>query len=413
MPWGLLKYGLASKYPARIDIPAPCDLKKSYDVVIIGGGGHGLSTAYHLARYHGITNVVVLEKGYIGGGNTARNTAVIRSNYISPEAIAFYKASVDLFKNLSNELGYNQMYSQRGQLTLAHSDASVRTFTLRAEVNKHFGVRSQMVDRQQIKEIVPCLNLDKKMRFPIEAGLWHQDGGIARHDSVAWGYARRAAQLGVEIHQRTEVTGIQINRGQVTSIETNRGTVQCKHAIQAVAGMSSVVAKMAGIQLPIRSYPLQAMVTQPIKPFLDPLVSSAGLHVYVSQTARGEIVIGGGSDPYELYSTRSSLELKEGLIAHALELFPFMSELKLLRQWAGITDMTPDYSPVMGESPVKNYWLDAGWGTWGFKATPISGKCMAETIAQEKTAHMIKPFRLDRFKSFKLCNEAGATAAGH
>jgi sarcosine oxidase subunit beta len=219
--------------------------------------------------------------------------------------------------------------------------------------------------------------------------------------------------MGVEIHQRTEVTGVQINAGKVNAIETDRGTIQCKHAIQAVAGMSSVVAKMAGIQLPIRSYPLQAMVTQPVKPFLDPLVSSAGLHAYVSQTARGEIVIGGGSDPYELYSTRSTLDLKESLIAHTLELFPFFAELKLLRQWAGITDMTPDYSPIMGESPVENYWLDAGWGTWGFKATPISGKCMAETIAQEKTVEMIQPFKLDRFKTFKLSNEAGATAASH
>ncbi len=413
MPMGLLKYGLSSKYPARRDIPEPKDLNNSYDVIIIGGGGHGLSTAYHLARYHGITNIAVLEKGYVGGGNTARNTAVIRSNYISPDAVAFYKASVELFKNLSNELGYNQLYSQRGQLTLAHSDASIRTFTLRAEVNKHLGVRSEMIDRKHIKELVPCLNMDKNMRFPILAGLWHKDGGTARHDSVAWGYAMRANQLGVEIHQRTEVTGIKINSGKVTAVQTTRGTVQCKHVVQAVAGMSSVIAKMAGIKLPIRSYPLQAMVTQPVKPFLNPLVSSAGLHAYVSQTARGEIVIGGGSDPYELYSTRSTLDLKENLIAHTLELFPFLSEVKLLRQWAGITDMTPDYSPVMGESPVQNYWLDAGWGTWGFKATPISGKCLAETIANEKTAEMIKPFGLERFKTFKLSNEAGATAASH
>ncbi len=413
MPWSLLKYGFAVRYPARRDIPAPRDLKKSYDVVIIGAGGHGLSTAYHLARYHGITNVVVLDKGYVGGGNTARNTTVIRSNYISPEAVAFYKASVEMFKNLSNELGYNQMYSQRGQLTLAHSDASVRAFTLRAEVNKHLGVRSEMVDRRQIREIVPCLNMDKNMRFPIQAGLWHRDGGTSRHDAVAWGYAMRAAQMGVEIHQRTEVTGIQVDAGRVVAVQTDRGTVKCNHAVQAVAGMSSVVAKMAGIRLPIRSYPLQAMVTQPVKSFLDPLVSSAGLHVYVSQTARGEFVIGGGSDPYELYSTRSTLDLKETLIAHTLELFPFIAELKLLRQWAGITDMTPDYSPIMGASPVKNYWLDAGWGTWGFKATPISGKCMAETLANEKTAPLIQPFGLDRFKTFKLTNEAGATAASH
>ncbi|MCY4641883.1 MAG: FAD-dependent oxidoreductase [Gammaproteobacteria bacterium] len=413
MPWNLLKYGLAPKYPARRDIPAPRDLKKSYDVIIIGAGGHGLSTAYHLARYHAINNVAVLDKGYVGGGNTARNTAVIRSNYISPEAVAFYKASVEMFKNLSNELGYNQMYSQRGQLTLAHSDASVRTFALRAEVNKHLGVRSEIVDRQQIREIVPCLNMDENMRFPIQAGLWHRDGSTARHDAVAWGYAMRAAQMGVEIHQHTEVTGIQVNAGRVVAVQTDRGTVKCNHAVQAVAGMSSVVAKMAGIRLPVRSFPLQAMVTHPVKPFLDPLVSSSDLHAYISQTARGEIVIGGGSDPYELYSTRSTLDLKESLVANTLELFPCIAELKLLRQWAGITDMTPDYSPVMGTSPVKNYWLDAGWGTWGFKATPISGKCMAETLANEKAVELIQPFRLERFKTFTLSNEAGATAASH
>ncbi|MGH8504005.1 MAG: FAD-dependent oxidoreductase [Gammaproteobacteria bacterium] len=413
MPWGLIKYGLSRRYPARRDIRANKDLKKFYDVVIIGGGGHGAAIAYHLARYHGITNVAVLERGYLGGGNTARNTTVIRSNYITPDSVNFYKESVELFKQLSNELGYNMLYSQRGQLTLAHTDASLRTFRLRAEVNKHCGVRSEMVDRDQIRELVPCLNMDEHARYPILGGLWHRDGGTARHDSVVWGYAWQAAKRGVEIHQRTEVTGIQRANGRATGVVTNRGTIRCGEVVQAVAGMSAVVARMAGIRLPIRVYPLQAMVTQPLKPFLNPLVSSAALHCYVSQTARGELVIGGGSDPYELYSTRSTLELKEGLIAHCLELFPFLSEVKLLRQWAGITDMTPDYSPIMGESPVQHYWLDAGWGTWGFKATPVSGKRMAETIATGKVPDIIRPFRLDRFSTYDLSNEAGATAASH
>jgi sarcosine oxidase subunit beta len=217
----------------------------------------------------------------------------------------------------------------------------------------------------------------------------------------------------VEFHQRTEVTGIQKSNGRVTAVDTNRGTIHCKDAVQAVAGMSSVVARMAGIRLPIRTFPLQAMVTQPLKPFVDPLVSSAALHCYISQTARGEVVIGGGSDPYDLYSTRSTLELKEGLIAHTLELFPFMSEVKLLRQWAGMTDMTPDYSPIMGESPLHNYWLDAGWGTWGFKATPVAGKRMAEAIATGRVPEQIKPFSLARFETYQLSNEAGATAASH
>ena len=412
MPFELLKYGLSRNPKGRRDFPPPRDLKPSYDVVIIGGGGHGASIAYHLARYWGISNVCILEKGYLGGGNTARNTAVIRSNYISAESVAFYKEAVDLYENLSNELDYNILYSQRGQLTLAHSDASIRTFRQRAEVNKHLGVRSRMVDRKEIREIVPCLNLDLK-RFPILAGLWHEDGGTARHDAVAWGYAARAVAMGVELHQKTEVTGIETDGDRVTHVVTNRGKIACGHAVQAVAGMSSVVGRMARLELPIRSFPLQAMVTQPVKPFLDPLVSSAALHCYISQSSRGELVIGGGSDPYELYSTRSTLDLKEGLIAHALELFPFIGELKMLRQWAGITDMTPDYSPIMGASPLRNYWLDAGWGTWGFKATPVSGKYMAETIARERPADMILPFRLERFYNFDLANEMGATAASH
>ncbi len=413
MPFGLLKYGLSPGYPRRRDVPPAKDLKGAYDVVIIGGGGHGLSTAYYLARDWGITNVCVLEKGYLGGGNTARNTAVIRSNYITPESVRFYDEGVRLYTGLANELGYNMMYSQRGQLTLAHSDATVRTFRLRAEVGKLVGTRIEMIDRQQIRELVPCLDMSEDARYPIQAGLWHPDGGTGRHDAVAWGYARRAAQMGVEIHQRTEVTGIEVEDGRVAAVATNRGRVRAGHVIQAVAGMSSVVAAMAGIKLPIRTFPLQAMVTQPLKPFLDPLVSSSALHCYVSQTARGELVIGGGSDPYELYSTRSTLDLKESLIAHTLELFPFLGEVRLLRQWAGMTDMTPDYSPIMGESPVKNYWLDAGWGTWGFKATPVSGKRMAETVANERVPDILHPFRLARFSTFDLANEMGATAASH
>ncbi len=413
MPFGLLRYGIGRTYRARRDIPPTPDLKPSYDVVIVGGGGHGLAIAYYLARDWGITRVCVLEKDYLGGGGTGRNTAVIRSNYITPESVRFYKESLDLFKGLSNELGYNLLYSQRGQLTLAHSDATVRTFRLRAEVGKLLGTRIEMVDRQRISEIVPCLDIDENARYPVVAGLWHADGGTARHDAVAWGYAARAAAMGVELHQRTEVTGLRVERGRIVAVETTRGTVGAGHVVQAVAGMSSVVAAMAGIRLPIRAYPLQAMVTQPLKPFLDPLVSSAALHVYVSQSARGELVIGGGCDPYELYSTRSTLELKEDLIAHTLELFPFLAEVRLLRQWAGITDVTPDYSPIMGESPIRNYWLDAGWGTYGFKATPVCGKRMAETVANEKVPEILRPFRLDRFKTFDLANEMGATAASH
>ena len=413
MVLALLKYGLKGQYVPRPDFRHAPDLKPSYDIVIVGAGGHGLATAYYLAKDWGIRNVCVLDKGYLAGGNTARNTAVIRSNYITPESVRFYKESVGLFQNLSNELDYNLLYTQRGQLTLAHSDATMRTFRMRAEVGKHLGTGIEMVDRQQIRELVPCLNMPEDHRFPIIGGLWHPDGGTGRHDAVAWGYAARAMDRGVEVHQRTEVTGIVKEGDRAVGVETNRGTIRCGNVVQAVAGMSSVVAKMAGFTLPIRSYPLQAMVTQPLKPFLDPLVSSSGLHAYVSQTSRGELVIGGGSDPYELYSTRSTLDLKESLIGHTLELFPFLAGVRLLRQWAGITDMTPDYSPIMGDSPLRNYWLDAGWGTWGFKATPVSGKRMAECLAHEKVPDILEPFRLTRFKTFDLVNEMGATAASH
>ncbi|MBS4153579.1 FAD-dependent oxidoreductase [Cobetia amphilecti] len=413
MPFSLLKYGLSSEYPAEVDLPPPTELKSRYDVVIIGGGGHGLATAYYLAKYHGITKIAVLEKAYLGSGNTARNTAVIRSNYLTPEGVRFYSESVRMFQGLSNEFDYNIMYSERGQLTLAHTDSTVRAFRQRAEVNTHFGGRTEMLDRQQIRELVPTLNLDPG-HLPVMAGLWHIDGATARHDAVAWGYAKEAAKRGVEIHQLTEVQDLVVEGGKIRAVKTNRGTVQCGCVVQAVAGHSSVLASKAGFTMPIISYPLQAMVTQPFKPFLDPLVSSSALHCYVQQTSRGEVVFGGGSDPYPLYNTRSTLDLKESLIVAALEMFPFLSQARLMRQWAGTTDMTPDYSPIMGESPVENYYLDAGWGTWGFKATPICGKTMAELVASGgKTPDLIAPFALERFARFRQVNEMGATAASH
>jgi sarcosine oxidase subunit beta len=413
MPFGLLKYGLSKNYPAKHHFTPAKELKKHYDVIIIGGGGHGAAIAYNLAKYHGITNDAILEKSYLGGGNTARNTAVIRSNYLTEAGVKFYSESVKLFNNLSNEFNYNVMMENRGQLTLAHSDAAIRSFRWRAEVNQHLGVRSELVDRQTIAELVPNLNMSEDSRFPIMAGLWHADGATARHDAVAWGYAKGACDRGVELHQLTEVEDIEITNGRVTAVKTNRGRVECGSVVQAVAGASSIVAKKAGIPLPIHCYPLQAMVTQPYKPILTPHVSSPQVHVYVHQTSRGEFVIGGGSDPYPLYNTRATLDQRESLSAAALELFPFLSQARLLRQWAGTTDMTPDYSPIMGLSPVENYYLDAGWGTWGFKATPICGVTMAELVATKKVPDLIKPFELERFYRFEQVNEAGATAASH
>ena len=325
----------------------------------------------------------------------------------------FYSASVKLYNNLSNEFNYNVMMENRGQLTLAHSDAAIRSFRWRAEVNQHLGVRSELVDRQTITDLVPNLNMSEDSRFPIMGGLWHADGATARHDAAAWGYAKGACDRGVELHQLTEVEDIEITNGRVTAVKTNRGRVECGSVVQAVAGASSIVAKKAGIPLPIHCYPLQAMVTQPYKPILTPHVSSPQVHVYVHQTSRGEFVIGGGSDPYPLYNTRATLDQRESLSAAALELFPFLAQARLLRQWAGTTDMTPDYSPIMGLSPVENYYLDAGWGTWGFKATPICGVTMAELVATKKVPDLIKPFELERFYRFEQINEAGATAASH
>lgn len=413
MPFGLLKYGLAKTYPAKNLFGESRPLKKSYDVVIIGAGGHGAAGAYYLAKQYGITNVAVLDKGYLGGGNTARNTAVLRSNYLTEEGVAFYKASLELYKSLSNELGLNIMFERRGQLTLAHSDAGIRNLRWRAEVNQHLGVRSRLMFNDEIAKMVPHLRMDTAARYPIMAGLWHADGGTARHDAVVWGYAKEAAARGVEFHQLTEVKGVDIDHGKVIGVRTTRGDVRCGKVIQAVAGSSSLVANMAGINLPIHTFPLQAMVTQPYKPLLEPHVSSPHHHVYIHQTSRGEFVIGGGSDPYPLYNTRATLPMRETLSAAVLELFPFLREARVMRQWAGITDMTPDYSPIMGESPVQNYYLDAGWGTWGFKATPISGNTMAELVATGQVPKLIAPFSLERFYRFEQVNEAGATAASH
>ncbi|MBT4041039.1 MAG: FAD-dependent oxidoreductase [Rhodospirillales bacterium] len=413
MPFGLLKYALSKDYPVSGDIPSASDLQSTYDVVIIGGGGHGLACAHYLSKYHGISNVAVLEKGYLAGGNTARNTTTIRSNYITNEGVSFYKEGVKLYENMSKELDFNIMFSQRGQLTLAHTEASMRSFHLRAEMGKHAGTRVEVVDAKTVKEISPHLNMDDGGSLEIIGGLWHADGGTARHDAVAWGYARQAARRGVEIHQRTSVEGFDFDREKIVTVRTNRGNISAGQVMIAVGGMNYQMALKAGIELPIRSFPLQAMVTQPLKPWLHTLVSSVSLHTYLVQSARGEIVIGGGSDPYQLYSTRSTLDMKEHLAEGAVQMFPFLHGVPLLRQWAGITDMTPDYSPIMGACPVTNLWLDCGWGTWGFKATPVAGKYMAQSIANQKTSAIIEPFSMERFSSFDLLNEMGATAASH
>jgi len=413
MPFALLKEGFRRSGNPRRILPESKPLARSYDVIIIGGGGHGLATAYYLAKYHGIQNVAVLERGYLAGGNTARNTAIVRSNYLTPEGVKFYAESVDLFRNLSGELDFNIMYSERGHLTLAHTDAAIRTSRWRAEVNKHLGVDSELIGPNEIRRLCPQLNMSDEVRYPIIGGLYHPPGAIVRHDAVAWGYAAAAARLGVEIHVDTTVTGIIKQGNRAIGVETTRGPVHASRIMQAVAGSSSRLAALAGFKLPIRTIPLQACVSQPLKPFLDPIIVSGSLHVYISQSSRGELVMGGATDPYPLYASRSTLDFKEGLMAHILELFPFLSEVKVMRQWAGIADMTPDYSPVMGLTPVDNYFIDAGWGTWGFKATPVCGKRMAETLATGKPPNLIAPFALERFVTFDQIGERGAASVGH
>jgi sarcosine oxidase subunit beta len=388
--------------------------KSNYDVIIIGGGGHGLATAYYLAKNHGITNVAVLEKGWIGGGNVGRNTTIVRSNYLLDGNAPFYEHGMNLWREMAQDLNYNVMFSPRGVMNIAHSKSQYDTFARRANTMRLNGIQSELLSREEVLAREPIIDGSADTRFPVWGGILQPDAGNARHDAVAWGYAKGATQRGVELHQLTEVLDVIVENNKVVGVKTNKGIVKCGSAVQAVAGHSSLLAAKAGFKLPIVSYPLQAMVTQPVKPFLDQMVSSSALHCYVQQTSRGEIVFGGGSDPYPLYNSRSTLELKESLLSSAIEMFPFMANLRLLRQWGGVTDMTSDYSPIMGLSPVDNYYMDAGWGTWGFKATPICGKTMADLIASGgKVPELIKPFAMDRFKEFRQVNEMGATAASH
>ena len=388
-------------------------LKDRYDVVIIGGGAHGLACAYYLAREHGITDVAVLEKRYIGYGGSGRNTTIIRSNYLTPEGVDFYDQSVKLYEQMSHELDFNVMFSQRGHLTLAHTDASVRTMRRRAEVNQIQGVDSRLIWPEEIARLCPFLDLSDHPRYPILAALYHPPGGIIRHDAVVWGYAHQADVRGVHIHQMTEVTGIRVEAEKVTGVETNRGRIRTGTVLNATAGWCSTIAAMAGVRLPITTFPLQACVTEPLKPFLDVIIVSGSLHVYVSQSDRGELVMGASVDPYASYSMNGSLTFLEEICGHMLELFPALSDLRILRQWSGICDMTPDYSPILGFTPVEGFLVDVGWGTYGFKASPISGKMMAELIATNQTPALIAPFRLSRFREWDLVGEKGAASVGH
>jgi sarcosine oxidase subunit beta len=389
------------------------ELKRHYDVVIVGGGSHGLATAYYLAKKHGIRDICILEKSYIGAGAAGRNTTIIRSNYRTPEGAAFYSASVRLYEKLSQDLDFNMMFSQHGHLTLAHSDRAMNTMRERAEVNKLLGINSSVIYPDQIRELCPELDLSSHPPYPIIGALYHPPGGIIRHDAVVWGYARQASKRGVEIHQGTEVTGFQREGDRITGVETSRGTVHCGQVVSAVAGWSSIVGKLVEMRLPITTHILQAFVTEPMKPFLDVILVSSQLHVYVSQTDRGEFLIGSEIEPYTTYRTTGTLSFLESCAGHAMELLPQLERTKLMRTWSGLCDLSPDYSPILGKTEIENFHVSAGWGTYGFKAAPIVGVTMAELVASGKTPDLIAPFALERFHTDTLVSELAAAAVSH
>ncbi len=387
------------------------ELRRGYDVVIVGAGVHGLAAAYYLGSAYGIRNVALLDKGYLGGGSSGRNTAIIRSNYRTTEGIPFYNASVRLYEELSQELGWNVLFSQHGHLTLGHTDASVTGLRIRAENNQVLGVDSRLIFPEEIRRLVPTLDVSKRPHFPILAALYHPPGGVIRHDAVVWGYARACDRMGIEIHPFTEVIGMSVKDGKVQGVKTRRGEVSAGAVLNVTAGWASVVSAMVGVPLPIVTHPLQACVTEPLKPFLDKVIVSATLHVYVNQTDKGELVIGAEIDPYQSYNMVGTLPTLEQMATYTLDLFPQLHRLRVLRQWAGICDITPDYAPIMGVAQeVANFYMDVGWGTYGFKSAPISGKCMAELIATGTTPKLIQPFSPLRFKVGHLVGEKAAAA---
>lgn len=387
-------------------------LAASYDVVIIGGGGHGLATAYYLAREHGVRKVAVLERAYIGSGGTGRNTTVLRANYKTPETIRFYRASFDLYRTLAGELDFNLLRSERGLLWLAHSEAQINSQRERALQNQVYDVDTVFLTAPEVAEACPQLDMTCGGVRPILGAAYHPPGSIIRHDGVVWGYAAAAERLGVHVHQGVEVTGLAIEHGRCTGVRTNRGEIAAGAVLSAVGGYVTRIADMAGLKLPIVTHPLQAFVTQSYKPVLDRIVASADLHIYVSQSARGEMLVGAEIDPYTSYSTRSTYPFASSCASRAIDLFPFMAKLRLLRQWSGVCDMTPDYSPLLGTTPVERFFLSSGWGTWGFKAIPVSGRNMAALIATGRVPELIAPFALDRFQRDRAVPER-ASAGTH
>jgi sarcosine oxidase subunit beta len=387
--------------------------KKEYDVIVVGGGGHGLATAYYLAKEHGITNVAVIEKGYLGGGNTARNTTIIRSNYLWDEAAQLYELSLKLWEGLSKELNYNVMFSQRGVLNLGHNLQDMRDIERRVNANRLNGIDGQVVTPERIKEIAPLINISPNCRYPILGASWQPRGGTARHDAVAWGYARAADALGVDMIQQTEVIGIRRKDGAVVGVETSKGFIGARKVACVTAGSSGLVAAMAGLRLPVESRPLQALVSEPVKPCLDTVVMSNAVHGYVSQSDKGDLVIGAGVDSYNGYGQRGSFNIIEHTVQAICELFPAFSRIQMNRQWGGIVDTCPDACPIISKTSVDGLYFNCGWGTGGFKATPGSGFVFADTVANDRPHPLAAAFNIGRFNTGALIDEHGAAGVAH
>lgn len=387
--------------------------KSEYDVIIIGAGGHGLATAYYLAKEHGITNVAVIEKGWLGGGNIARNTTIVRSNYLYDESAAIYEKSLKLWEGLAQDLNYNLMFSQRGVYNLGHTLQEMRDIHRRVNANRLNGIDSEVVYADDIKREVPIINTSPDSRYPILGASLQRRAGTARHDGVAWGFARAADAAGVDIIENCEVTSVLRDGAKVTGVETTRGTIRANKVGIVVAGHSSVLAEMAGFSLPVESHPLQALVSEPVKPIIDTVIMSGAVHAYVSQSDKGELVIGAGVDGYIGYGQRGGIDTIENQLAALKEMFPIFSRMRMLRHWGGIVDTTPDASPIIGKTPVQNLFINCGWGTGGFKATPGSGWVFAHTLATGEPHPINAPFSLDRFTTGYLVDEHGAAAVAH
>jgi sarcosine oxidase subunit beta len=410
--WTLLQ-GAASRHRQWAPAWRDAQPKPAYDVIIVGGGGHGLATAYYLAKNHGLTNVAVLERSWIGGGNTGRNTTIVRSNYLYPESARLYDFSLKLYENLSQALNFNIMLSQRGLIVLAHSRHDLESMSRWANAMRMNGVDADLLTREQVRHLAPALDMSSSARYPILGGLTQGRAGTARHDAVAWGYARGASALGVDIVQNCEVRGFIEEAGAIVGVDTNLGRVRAGKVGIAAAGHSSVLAKLAGFKLPVTSYALQAMVSEPVKPMLNTVVLSAAIGSYISQSDKGEMVIGGGLDLFPSYAQRGSFSVMQDTLAGTLALFPSFSRLPLLRQWAGIVDVVRDSSPIIGRTPLKNLYINCGWGTGGFKAIPVGGWTFAHVLATGKDHELAEPFQLDRFNTGRLIDEAAGAGIAH